>query len=113
MKEMILETLEYPRRHIRMDLRLDDCVHGGNYNQSDGQCYECESRSECRWMSKNDECVDLKHKSVEHLMGALEFSLEYIDGKLADWGHNIDACECETCGWLRRAEVVYDRCRHI
>ena len=109
MKGVILETLDYPRRHIRMDLSFDDCIHGGNFNKADMKCLECDYHSECRWMSENDECVDLQQKPVSHLINALEFSLEYIDSKLADWGHQIDTCSCETCNWLKQAESVYNQ----
>lgn len=109
MKGEILEVLEYPRRYIDVQLKSNDCIHGGNFNSHDIRCLECDSRDECRWLNENDECVALELKSAEKLIRSLEFTLEYIDCKIADWGHNISECHCETCQWMRKAEGVYTR----
>lgn len=109
MKGDILAALDYPRQYIGMQLKSNECIHGGFFNKHDAQCLECDSRFECRWLNENDECVALEKKSVEKLINSLEFSLEYIDGRIADWGHNIGECQCDSCQWLKQAEGIYNR----
>lgn len=109
MKGEILEALNFPRHYIGRQLRTHECIHGGFYNKFDNQCLECDSRFECHWLNENDECVALEKKSEVKLIESLEFSLEYIDGIIAEWGHNISECGCETCQWIRQAEKIYNR----
>lgn len=109
MKGEILEVLEYPRRYIGTQLKSNDCIHGGFYNLHDPRCLDCESGAECHWLNENDECIAMEMKSIPRLIASLEFSLEYMDCRLAEWGHNIGECQCESCQWMRQAENVYQR----
>jgi len=113
MKEIIIETLRYPRYELRDNLDIDHCVHGGNYNASDPRCRACEYGHECHWLYENDECSALEKKSLTALTLTLESAMEYIDGRVAELGHNVSECHCDACEWLKRAEQVYQLCYRV
>ena len=109
MKDIIIETLRYPRYQLRDNLDVEHCIHGGNFDLQDQRCLDCDCEFECRWLYENDECTALEEKPVAELMVALGSSLEYIDSKIAALGHNIGECPCDACNWLKQAESVYKR----
>lgn len=113
MKQIIIETLRYPRYEIRDNLDVDHCIHGGNYNYHDPRCLNCDSEVECHWLYENDECSALEAKSLGALTLALETAIEYIDGRVATLGHNVSECQCDACNWLKSAESVYKLCYRI
>lgn len=113
MKQIVIETLRYPRYEIRDNLDADHCVHGGNFNTSDPRCLACECGFECRWLYENDECSALERKSLYALTHTLETAMEYIDGRVATLGHKVSECHCDACNWLKHAEHVYKLCYRI
>jgi hypothetical protein len=111
MKQSIIDCLVFPRQYMRSNIDLENCKHAGQYDAGDEECITCNDGHECRWLLSNDECVSLESRSMEKLVKALEFSLEYIDNMIADSGH-LDDCQCDICVWLKNAERIYeDYCR--
>ena len=113
MKQIIIDTLRYPRYEFRGNLDIDHCVHGGNYNAHDPCCLGCDNEVECRWLYENDECSGLEKRSLMALTQSLETAMEYFDGRIAKLGHNISECHCDACNWLKHAEHVYKLCYRI
>lgn len=107
MRENIIEILQYPRYEMHDLLDIEHCPHAGNFNATDTCCLKCDNVLECRWLYENDECAALERKSDASLLAALESALEYVDGTIAELGHNISECQCDACRWLKRAESVY------
>lgn len=107
MKKTIIDSLIFPRLHVRNNIDLDKCKHAGSFNAVDQDCVTCKNGYECKWLLENDECVSMESKSVEQLVKALEFSLEYFDSKIAGLGHDVDKCQCDACRWMNDAEDIY------
>jgi hypothetical protein len=82
-------------------------MHDGNFNGYDLLCLDCQARFECEWLHQYDEYANLTERTLDALLQALEFSLEYVDGKVAEKGHDRAECQCDNCQWLRHADPVY------
>jgi hypothetical protein len=104
MRQLLLEALEYPRHYIRESLSFRECIHGGNFQPGERICESCPQKEPCQWLYFNDECSNPQGKSTGGLLQSLEFSLDYIDTDAAQLGHNIGACSCHTCDWIKNAE---------
>ena len=104
MRRLLIEALDFPRRYIRSNLNLIDCLHGGNFQRGDQRCESCLQKDSCRWLYFNDECANSGSKSASELIRSLEFSLDCVDTNMAQAGHHIGTCACDTCLWLKNAE---------
>ncbi len=104
LRGIILDLLHYPRQIFQDDQDLDDCPHGGFYNENEKDCELCEQLSRCRWLLSNDEFVDLKQKTTEQLLDALRFARDQICMNVLTVPHR-NTCKCEICSWLVIADV--------
>lgn len=103
MRRSILDVLAYPRRVAMANVDLSACPHSGRFKAIDPRCRKCSKSYECNWLTSTEEFADLDGRSLEFLYRALTFGIDYIDAdyELAD--HDDDACECESCVWIRTA----------
>lgn len=107
LRAIILDLLHYPRQVFQDGQDLDDCHHGGFYNESEKDCNLCEQLSRCRWLLSNDDFVDLKCKTTEQLLEALSFARDQICMNVLTVPHR-NSCKCETCSWLVIADVCLE-----
>ncbi len=103
MKTEIIVMLEFPRRMIQGNIPLETCEHAGNFSPSDPGCLVCETRLECEWLYTNDESVALTEKPLDVVVDALRLAVLYVDACVTRASHNVRACHCEACDWLKRA----------
>lgn len=113
MKHTLINSLEYPRKLLKEYLTMDDCPHSYLYNKHDFNCLDCNSKSECEWLFKNDGVELLNNKSYVQLLSDLEFMLISVQGHIARWEHDSHHCQCEACGWLKNAQDVFDMSKYI
>ena len=109
LKREIIQALFYPRRLMRDNIELQQCIHSGNYCQDDDYCVDCFYNLECAWLFSNDENVSLENKAVAELTEALEYCHSYVDARTTEWGHDSSHCTCEACSWLRGAARLIAR----
>lgn len=109
MKDQLIQALYFPRYQVRMGINSQDCVHGGHYHKGEQLCEACDYRNECAWLYHNDECSGVARKPAESLAQSLQFSLDYIDTRVAGLGHHIGECDCDACAWLKNTEKLVSR----
>ena len=103
MRDRIIRALNYPTALIRGSVELHSCSHGGNYDQQDQACSDCNFEPECAWLIGHDENVSLNEKPIAVLIEALEYCYGYVDARATQLGHQSDSCNCDACRWLRDA----------
>ncbi len=108
-RKKLIDALSFPRQLVHDGLELDKCPHNGFYSESDPRCGRCEQQIECEWLLRNDEFVALQQKPLADLVDALEFALMHVNAYAGTAGHEVRACHCEVCGWLRKAQRLYHR----
>ena len=106
-KQDIIETLDFPRCHIKSNLELEQCPYNGSFNFQSQTCHDCNYGYECKWLLHNDEFVAMKEKSLADLKRALAFAIGYVDSFVGEWGHNSRTCMCESCSWLRNTQKLF------
>ena len=109
MKNEIIKTLEYPRLLVRGSVSVENCEHGGNYAHDDIRCDDCEFALECRWLCNADEFSALEGKSMDTVVDALDFAVDYVRAQTACAGHNSISCRCTSCDWLRSSESLLEK----
>jgi len=107
LRAVVLDLLHYPRRVFQDEQELDECLHGGFYNQDEQDCELCEVLSRCRWLSSNDDFVALDQKPTAHLLDALQFARDQIVANVLIHPHP-ERCRCEACSWLVIADACLD-----
>ena len=101
MKQLVIELLSYPRYLILSEIDIVECPHHGYYDNTDSGCKQCELGDECQWLFDNEAFIALTRRSVEDLINALDFAVNYTAFQVDN--HNARACVCESCDWLREA----------
>ena len=109
MKDQIIQALIFPRDQVRSNLNILDCVHGGHFHKGEQICEACEYRDECSWLYHNDECSGIVRKPIKQIVESLQFSLDYIDTRIAYMGHHIGKCHCDACNWLKNTERLVNK----
>lgn len=105
LRAVVLDLLHYPRGVFQDGQDLDDCSHGGFYNEARKDCELCEQLSQCRWLlSNDDEFVDLTQRTTEQLLDALRYARDQVWMNMLPVPHKF-SCKCEACSWLVIADV--------
>jgi hypothetical protein len=111
MREAVMQMLELPRRLIRGEIAIENCEHAGFYSPGDHSCRVCETRMECEWLFANDEFAALSEKPMGVVLDALDFTVLYVEARVARARHLSEGCSCELCGWLRGARALVAQSR--
>lgn len=107
MRKDIHSVLKFSQDFLSKTIELENCSHGGFFNEHDCCCIECEHSFECEWLGHDVSSLKLKKKPLPFLIQHLESAICYVDSKLAMQGHDLPVCHCETCHWLRQAENLF------
>lgn len=103
MRRKFIEALTYPRMLMTSNMDLSECPMNRYFHSTAGTCNVCDQAVECRWLNRHDEFSVLLDQPMGTLVGALLFSVDFVDAHVSRNNHNSRRCACETCRWLRDA----------
>ena len=106
MRTAIIAQLDLPRRLVRDQIAIETCSHAGFFSSRDAECRVCETRTECEWLSRNDELLGLSSMPTDALVEVLETSVLYVDACITRNRHKRTTCVCELCRWLEQAQQM-------
>ncbi len=106
LKHKLIETLEYPRYLVRVELALEDCPHDGQFDADDPRCRDCIDNEDCRWLFSSDEKARLDERPLDELVTALGFAIESIESLMEANKHD-SLCQCDACVWRKQADALF------
>lgn len=110
LRKHLIELLVLPRDLMQDKIDIPNCPHSGFYNALAHDCINCIKDEECKWLMSNDEFVAMNEKSINKLLSALKFSVEFVETQVLVWGHKINSCQCKVCAWLDEAKQAMEKC---
>ena len=106
MRRRLIEALTYPRLLVLQDNPPGDCPQNGRFESSCERCRECDLGQECHWLSCLNNFNDLAEKPIHTRHAAGRDSINLIGMRNEQMGHESEGCSCESCNWVRDAEVL-------
>ena len=103
MRRRMLEALTYPRMHVMRTIDQKHCPKGGYFATSDAICRDCEIGKPCHWLSCHDSFSELARKPMHTIHASLLYCIDFMSEGSRDHHHNLNACTCQDCTWIRDA----------
>lgn len=103
MRRRMLEALTYPRMHVMRAIDQMHCPNDGYFASADEICRDCTIGKPCHWLSCHDSFSELARRPMHTIHASLLYCIEFMSENSRGHHHNLMACTCQDCSWVRDA----------
>jgi hypothetical protein len=106
MRRELIAALSFPQSVVLEIISQRDCPEQSLFNATNKQCLQCGLKRECHWASCLDDFSDFDGKATKTINASLRYGIDLVARIHIDLTHDQKTCECESCTWVRDAELL-------